>query len=177
MARNISYPLQENKALSNFFLFLLITGKKITNLLKSKIKHIGSIFLLLAGSIILAHALVPHHQHDGQPFFGASNCHHQHNHEHETAGHVSACHHDHSEDEASDCTLHHLLVIPGKQIKTQPAAVISCLLRDYSLIVYESLVSLSNTKTADWLYHIDGTIPLPTNIYTSTKGLRAPPLV
>lgn len=156
---------------------MLITGEKIATSLKSKIKHIGSIFLLLAGSIILAHALVPHHQHNGQPFFGASDCHHFHSHEQGLVGHISTCNHDHSEDEASDCTLHHLLVIPGKQIKAQPAAVISCLLRDYSLITYTSLAAQANTKSVDWRYHIEGTIPLPSSIFTSTKGLRAPPLV
>ena len=145
--------------------------------MKKTTKHIKNLFLLLAGSIILAHALVPHHQHEGQPFFGISDCHHEHSHQHEIAGHVSTCHHDHSEDEASDCTLHHLLVIPGKQIKTQPATVISRLLKHYSLIAYKSFVSQLNTNIADWRYHIEGTIPLPSNIFTSTKGLRAPPVV
>jgi len=152
--------------------------KTKSTLLKKTTKHIKNLFLLLAGSIILAHALVPHHQHEGQPFFGISDCHHEHSHQHEIEDNITTCHHhDHSEDEASDCTLHHLLVIPGKQIKAQPAARISCLLRDYSLIVYKSLVSQTNTKIADWRYHIEGTIPLPSNIFTSTKGLRAPPAV
>ncbi|WP_167604659.1 hypothetical protein [Maribellus sediminis] len=145
--------------------------------MKSKLKHIGSLFLLLAGSVILAHALVPHHQHDGQPFFGISSCHHTHTNQHEADGHTTACNHDHSENEASDCALHHLLVIPGKQIKAQQATVISCLLKNYSLTTSELFKSQLITNTCDWRYHIEGTIPLPASIYASTKGLRAPPMV
>ena len=145
--------------------------------MKSKLKHIGSLFLLLAGSVILAHALVPHHQHEGQPFFGISNCHHTHIIHHEGDDHTTACNHDHSENEGSDCALHHLLVIPGKQVKTQQAAVISCLIKNHSLATSESFTSQLITNFCDWRYHIEGTIPLPASIYASTIGLRAPPMV
>lgn len=133
---------------------------------------------MLAGSIILAHALVPHHQHNGEPFFGATECHHFHSHEHETAGHVSTCHHDHSEKDATDCVLHNLLVIPGKQIRADQPLAATILQQTFCALLVKQLFNPDlNTNAINWHYHIEGTIPLPASIYTSTQGLRAPPIV
>gem|GEM_PF-942120 len=144
--------------------------------LKLRLKHIGSLSLLLAGVIILAHALVAHHQHDGQPFFEAEQCHHQH--QHESADHSSSCDHNHSDGSASDCALHQMLVLPGKQIRAEQPLISGTLLNNYcALFIHEYLSSDLDINASEWFYHIDGTIPLPTSIYVSVKGLRAPPNV
>jgi hypothetical protein len=144
--------------------------------LKHIIKHIGSFALLLAGVIILAHALVAHHEHDGQPFFEASECHHQH--QHESADQSSTCDHNHSDGSAGDCALHQMLVLPGKQIRAEQPVISNTLLNNYcALFVHEYLTSDLDKNASEWFFHIDGTIPLPSRIYASVKGLRAPPLV
>ncbi len=143
--------------------------------LKKTINHIGILFLAMAGVIIMAHAMVPHHLHNGQAFIETSECNYQH---HETSNPSPVCNHNHSESEETDCVLHHLLVLPGKQIRAEQPIISSTLLNNFcDLFNHDFLSPELNKNASEWLYHIEGTIPLPTSIYTSTKGLRAPPLV
>nr|WP_319509586.1 hypothetical protein [uncultured Draconibacterium sp.] len=145
--------------------------------MKNTINHIGSFLLILAGAIILSHAFIPHHLHDGQAVIETSayQCSYHH---HETGSQTASCTHDHSENKTHDCVLHNLLVIPGKQIRADQPLILDMLQNSYcSLLIAGVFNADSNISENNWQYHIQGTIPLPTNIYTSTKGLRAPPVV
>ncbi|QIA08376.1 hypothetical protein [Draconibacterium halophilum] len=143
--------------------------------MKNTAKHIGSFLLFLAGAIILTHAFVPHHLHNGEAIIESSEC--QHFHHHESGMQTASCTHSHSENEASDCVLHNLLVIPGKQIRTdQPLVATSLPYTFCSLLISGVITPNLKVNASDWHHHIEGTIPLPSNIFTSTLGLRAPPL-
>ncbi len=144
--------------------------------MKRTVNHIGILFLALAGVIILAHAMVPHHLHNGQAFIETTECNYLHH--HEATNHSPVCNHNHSDSESTDCVLHHLLVVPGKQVRAEQPVISSTLLNSScDLLNHEFLTSDLNKNASEWLFHIEGTIPLPTSLYASTKGLRAPPLV
>jgi len=145
--------------------------------LKKTIKHIGSFLLILAGAIILSHAFIPHHLHNGQAVIETSDCQCFYHH-HETSSQTASCTHDHSESESTDCVLHNLLVLPGKQIRADQPLIATILQNTYCSLLITGLFNTDlSISENNWHYHIEGTIPLPTNIYTSTKGLRAPPVV
>ncbi|MDA3867766.1 MAG: hypothetical protein PF489_13610 [Salinivirgaceae bacterium] len=42
--------------------------------MNSKIKHIGRLIVFFAGLVILSHAVVPHHHHDGMVCTASSHC-------------------------------------------------------------------------------------------------------
>ncbi|WP_372648527.1 hypothetical protein [Draconibacterium sp.] len=145
--------------------------------MKKTINHIGSFLLIIAGAIILSHAFIPHHLHNGEAVIETSDCKCIHHH-HESAAQTASCTHDHSESESTDCVLHNLLVLPGKQIRADQPLIITTLHDSYSSFLITGLFNIGwDIKESNWHYHIEGTIPLPANIYTSTTGLRAPPLV
>ncbi|WP_319480599.1 hypothetical protein [uncultured Draconibacterium sp.] len=141
------------------------------------IKHIGSFLLILAGAIILSHAFIPHHLHNGEAVIETSECHCFYHH-HETSAQTASCTHDHSESESTDCALHNLLVLPGKQIRADQPLILTTLQSSYCSLLITGLFNADlNINKCNWQYHIEGTIPLPTNIHTFTRGLRAPPSV
>lgn len=145
--------------------------------MKKTINHIGSFLLIFAGAIILSHAFIPHHLHNGEAVIQTSECKCFYHH-HETSAQTASCTHDHSEGESTDCALHNLLVLPGKQIRADQPLIITTLQYTYCPLLITGLFNADlKTKNTNWHYHIEGTIPLPTNIYTSTTGLRAPPVV
>ena len=143
------------------------------------IKRIAAIFfILLANIIILAHAMLPHHQHKGEIFL--VNSHHESScdsHEHSEKPDTS----DHESDhDVQCCELVHDFIIPSNQIKQERklyddafnyhgAAVFQAILGDRILTGLTQFEFFSNPP------------PLITSADSLFKnrvfGLRAPPIV
>jgi hypothetical protein len=132
------------------------------------------IFILLANSILLAHAVLPHHHHGQQVCLSLSNLHHTNN---DSSTHPSDCTHEHdSESPVTNCILKQLVVVPAGQGRIEPIVLYLENFSDYFILQTGFSCELQSTELfRKNPYPQD--VPLFLIVLDYSQGLRAPPAV
>lgn len=139
-------------------------------------KATANFFVLVAGMLLLVHAVVPHHHHQSQICFNLSHCqadaHHD---DHDETGKHS---HDGGNDDS--CILKEPYLIPGHNTKFEP--VLSSVLHYEGSALFFTLNGALHHETPlpQWisvaLYESDaGLFTSPGTV--NSRGLRGPPVI
>jgi hypothetical protein len=141
-------------------------------------KQVAIFFIFLANIILLAHAAVPHHQHETQVCIESSHCPNDSiPHNHNTSGHNN----QHDGENGSDCChIKQLVVVPSNHVKQEGKC---SFLTDGHFPDYGFQAVLLNLE----FQHFRSTVVLNTDVpfrtshyivfVKSSLGLRAPPTV
>jgi hypothetical protein len=141
-------------------------------------RSIATILIVLASTIWLAHAVIPHHHHQSQACLITKHCQHDHDHQ---AGQPETDPHQHDNKTTTECSLNQLAIVPQPVFKCGslfPKPLQSDTDYDFiqSLISYTNSVSFLSPKTH--AVYLDNE---PASFYLTfighSSGLRAPPAV
>lgn len=145
-------------------------------------KIIALICLFLANFVILVHAIIPHHHHDGAPvsicYISDPEIHkHYHEHLHHT---TDSDEHDHSKKPNEDCLLSGLYLSPDQNKQMHLSSVDTDLVNSPSHLSFFTITPICNPEIKDY-----GNLPFRKKPYllssynyftTHSSGLRAPPV-
>jgi len=143
------------------------------------VKQVAAIFFILfANVIILAHAMLPHHQHHGEIFL--VNSHHESScdsHEHSHAAKTSD--HDSGHD-IQCCELAHDFIIPSNQIN-QESKLFDITFNYHGVALFQAILGNRALSSLTQIELFGNPPPLITSadslFINKALGLRAPPIV
>ncbi len=140
-------------------------------------RSIATFLLVLASTIWLAHAIVPHHHHQSQACLITKHC--QHDHEHQS-GQPETDPHKHDNNTTAECSLHQLAIVPQPVYKSGggfPESAESGTDFDFiqAIISYTHSISFLSPKTHA-VYLGNESISLYLASIGHSQGLRAPPV-
>lgn len=141
-------------------------------------RSIAIFLLMLASTVWLAHAILPHHHHNSQACLQTERCQHNKDYHAHTPESNS---HDHDHNTTSNCVLYQLAIVPQPILKANSGFPESPSIDTYfdfiqAIVAYTHSIAFVSPKTHTvYLNSVSKTLYL--EYIGQSLGLRAPPAV